>query len=87
MEWVSIKDRLPQIGETTHCKVRFHSHGSIHHEEELIATYRGIIKSIDMPMWEIDTGDEAFAEVTHWTRRKAKLQTHRMSHNPKGVML
>jgi len=66
MNWISVKDRLPEIGETTKCRVHFHRHFSVYDAVEVIAKYVGVTDAVNMPMWDIDTGDEAFAEVTHW---------------------
>ncbi len=63
---VSVKDNLPKIGQKTKCVVNFWRYGEIHHTKEMIAKYIGIGVITNTPMWDIDTGDESFAEVTYW---------------------
>jgi len=66
-EWISVEDRLPEVGEITKCKVDFHRHGSVvQHGVEINAEYKGMNLCINKPMFDIDTYDEAYAEVTHW---------------------
>ncbi len=63
---ISVKDKLPEIGEKTKCCVNFWRYGMVHHAEELVAEYMGMNEAINKPMWDIETYDEAYTEVTHW---------------------
>ena len=65
---IPINDEKPEIGETVLCKVVFWRHGSPHHEEDLEAEYLGMNDAIGMPMFDIETFDEAYPEVTHFSR-------------------
>lgn len=66
MDWINIKEKLPKEGQKTKCKVNFWRYGRIHHTEEIEAKHEGFNDIIGKPMWNIDTYEEAYAEVTHW---------------------
>lgn len=66
MTMISVDDKLPNEGDTVRCQVNFWHRGAIHDTDIVIAEYIGINGMIGLPMFDIDTGDEAYAEVTHW---------------------
>lgn len=65
---ISVKDELPKEGEVVRCQVNFWHYGAIHHTEILEAEYIGMNDITGHPMFEIETGDMAYPEVTHWER-------------------
>ena len=65
---ILVKDELPKIGEIVRCKINFWRYGEIHHTEILEAEYIGMNDAIGQPMFEIETGDVAYPQVTHWER-------------------
>jgi len=63
---ISVSEQLPNEGEKTRCRVNFWRHSVLSHTEEVEAEYIGMNNMIGKPMWDIETYDEAYAEVTHW---------------------
>jgi len=67
---IPVDEQLPEENEMTKCIVNVWRYGKIHHSEEVEATYLGMNGMIGKPMWDIETYDEDYAEVTHWESLK-----------------
>ena len=65
-DMISCKERLPEIGQKTLCKVNFWRFGQVQRTEILTAEYVGFNSIINKPMWDIETYDLAYAEVIEW---------------------
>ena len=63
---ISAKEQLPNEGEKTKCRVNYWRYNKIHSTEEIEATYIGMNEITGKPMWDIETYDEAYAEVIEW---------------------
>lgn len=72
--WTSVKELLPEVGEVVLCRVRFHRFGQVADSETREAKFIGMNNIINKPMFDIDTYDQSYAEVTHWKKAKAKAK-------------
>jgi len=63
---ISVEEKLPSVGQKTRCRVNYWRFGSVSSTEEIEAEFLGMNDVIGKPMWDIDTHDEAYVEVTHW---------------------
>jgi len=69
--WISVEDELPEVGTVVKCKVDYHRHGQVVISgEEIYAEYRGMNEYINKPLFDIETYDEEYADVTHWLPSK-----------------
>lgn len=70
IKWISIKNELPKEGKVVLCRVNFWRYGEIYDAETIEAEYIGMNPVTNHPAFNIETNDEAYAEVTHWMRRE-----------------
>lgn len=63
---ISVKDRLPTIGEKVKCKVNLCRYGKVAFTEIVDSVFLGTNEIIGKPMFDIETYDEAYAEVVEW---------------------
>jgi len=70
-DWVSVEDELPEVGTIVKCRVDYYRYGQVVISgEEIYAEYRGMNEYINKPLFDIETYDEAYADVTHWIHSK-----------------
>jgi len=66
MNWTNINDKPPKKGAQVLCKFNIWRHGTNTGTGEREAEYLGMNKAINKPLFDIETHDEYYAEVTHW---------------------